>query len=176
MPLIIGLGHRREVGKTTVAEYIKRTRNYEHREFRTLVVGEMYDKAGFEIGPKPWSDRDRMFVQEWGRRKREGDPWYWADQMRAALNDLYACGRSVVVDGVRYPEEVAVLKSFGAVLVKVTLSPLTDKRVVTDADLHETETALEYYAGWDHEINAPLGQPELLYPQVDAIVGDSNGT
>ena len=169
--LIIGLGHKKRVGKDTLGRMLKCDliqRGYDvhclafadalkdcaHTLFghRGLKEKEWYDDYPFERG---WvlsgiEKTPRQIWIELGNAVRRIDPDLWVkkvvDRIRRQARCFAYRPRAFIITDVRFPNEAHAIHSWGGVLVKVNrpaLEPTDDP----------SDCALDYYALWDMYVN-----------------------
>lgn len=97
----------------------------------------------------------RAMLQHYGTEyRRASDPDYWVKRFAEEL--VYRSPDVALVTDVRFPNEADFIKAQGGVLVKVTRTTPPDVAVPE----HESERALDGYAGWDYHLRAAT-VPEL---------------
>lgn len=160
--MIIGLGHKAQVGKDSIADVLVRKHGFTRLAFADALKQAALDMDPLVMSPGQvnvnlgagrlsyiveamgWEDAKkinevRRFLQELGVAVRRIDPDIWVRRVLGQLDDL-----DYVITDVRFPNEFEALKGHGALLVEVVrpgLPPLTGR-----AARHASETALE---GWD---------------------------
>jgi hypothetical protein len=149
---IIAFSGKSGVGKSTIAKYMQEefhARKHTYAE----VLREEAMAAGFSrdiLWHKPTNPAVRRLLIGWGETRRMEYEDYLADILWAKLEkSLRLQDKIVVIDDLRYPNEVAQLRAFETVFgVRVTLV-----RVECDFNpaivLHESESALDGYKDWD---------------------------
>lgn len=171
--LIIGLGHRKRVGKDTFAGFLddelaKRGYSVYKLAFASAMkstAADIFGDAGlrdglhYEVNPEhreiPLPKIGKTPRQLWielGNAVREIYPNTWVDIVKRVIN-VAAIRRAVnmakpcafIITDVRFPNEAAAVKSWGGVLVKVARP---DAPVATDS----AEVALDGYHDWDHGV------------------------
>jgi len=82
---------------------------------------------------------------------RKADPRYWDKRMAERIEGK----PNVIVDDVRFPSEVELLRSLGALLVRLDPYPgwVPDRH-----SGHESETALDGYTDWDMRLITEFGR------------------
>ena len=94
-----------------------------------------------------------------GHQRRVEDPEYWCKRLASAVDVLDVAGiRMVVVDDIRFPNEVATLRLRGAFLVRV--EPYEGWQPGPFAE-SQSETALDNCVGWDHVARPGFGPDEI---------------
>lgn len=168
--MIIGLGYKARSGKDTVAAILS-SYGGEYDEASTIRVAAFADTLKAACGaifgldkeqlygatkevPDPfWGDTPRRILQLVGteclRRGYRDDVWITALQRRIRCGDL-AGAKHVVVTDCRFPNELAAIKEWGGVTVRIDrpMGPGATGGVTG----HSSETALDG-AEWDHVID-----------------------
>lgn len=127
----------------------------------------------------------RWILQQQGRKRRAEDPQYWTKKLMQALDVLRMVRvQCVIVDDIRFANEVQALRLCDAFLVRI--EPF-DGWVPGLGSDDESETALDNCVGWDCVLEPPYAAPgvqrvelvsknanEILCAmfQLDAEVGD----
>lgn len=154
---VIAFSGKSGVGKSTIAKYIQEEYHAVKHSYAS-VLREEAEKAGFGreiLWNKPTDPAVRRLLIGWGETRRLEYEDYLADKLWAKLeNSLRLEDKIVVIDDLRYPNEVAQLHMFENVLGV----PVLQVRVDCDFDpapvLHESESALDDYQGFDiHFLN-----------------------
>lgn len=100
-----------------------------------------------------WTVRELM--QFWGTDIcRTHDPDYWVKRMESATEDARTYGRSVIIDDVRFPNELDMVRRLGGLTVR--LDPYEGWRPGPYAD-HPSETALDDETCWDVRAQPAFG-------------------
>ncbi|MCR5346179.1 MAG: hypothetical protein K6E38_00205 [Fretibacterium sp.] len=167
-------------GKTTAAEYIKKTRP----EFAILsfadtlrdIVGSVFYKTHHD-NAAVYTEKDfprvelgghsyRDFLLAFGAAGRRLCPNIWVDCLKydieSYMRDVYGI-EGVVIDDLRFPNEYAMLREKGARIIRIT-NP--GREIVPS----EAEALLE---GWEFDaqlVNDPLRGPEHYHAQLDALI------
>lgn len=120
---LIGLSGPPRSGKDLLAEYLAfRYAGVERFSFSDALIDEVNGwlapfarrvTAGNKSSPL-----HRKLLQVWGRARRFEDPLYWTSRMASRLDGSPASLQ--LVSGVRDSEEVSMLRSRGALLVRVS--------------------------------------------------------
>lgn len=101
----------------------------------------------------------RQILQKHGMLRRTQTPGYWDDKMRESLETLRGNGvPCVVVDDVRFVSEVALLRQAGAAIYRIEPYPGWEPSANA---LHESETALDDFCGWDMTFSPVKGLHHL---------------
>ena len=90
----------------------------------------------------------RRILQWWGteyRREQDADYWTKAWVQRVEQND--SAKTHILVDDIRFMNELKALKSKGGLIVKI------ERPGFTGAGNHASETSLDDYDEWDHVVN-----------------------
>jgi len=155
MPVLIGIGHKKQHGKDTIADYL-------------------VEKYGFK--KTSWAERLKAGINEWhgwddrhayGELKEVVDPYFgyaprkayqdigtnlmrnqWMSDfwVKCAMRQIQGWldqGYSVVVPDTRFPNEAQAVREAGGQVWKVHRPSLPSN------DQHESETALDGWDGWD---------------------------
>ncbi|MFA7188674.1 MAG: hypothetical protein WC117_01150 [Sphaerochaetaceae bacterium] len=97
---------------------------------------------------------------------RKQDPGHWVKGMRRCLDAcgcLYNHPVNVVIDDLRFPDEAEMIKSMSGLLVR--LDPWPGWEPGPDAG-HESETALDDYAGFDLRPERRLDDLDMIADHV----------
>jgi len=119
------------------------------------VVGMGFDKEVVYYEKPPWM---RALLQAYGQAKRALDADYWVKRLDISLS-LCAKGQVFIIDDMRFPNELAWVKSRGGVTIRLERE---DYPAVSD-DL--SETALDD-ADFDHTVYGKSGELEDLIQHV----------
>ena len=175
--LIIGLGHRKRVGKDTFAGFLEEElteRGYDvyHLSFARNMkdIAEtlfgMYglrDAYHYEHNPEQREQvlprilkSPRQLWIEFGNAVRYIFPEIWVDRLRDQMescslhNTMNPGGPAAfIITDVRYLNEACAIRSMGGKLIKVNRAEVPPSDDVADS-------ALANYTGWDREINNDL--------------------
>lgn len=172
---IIGIAGKRGTGKTTAADYLVKN----HRFKKISFAGSLKDKAKLFF---PFSDYDfncenkekrykyhdwtvREFLIRLGNFMRFHDPNYWVKE--SGLANAY--GR-IVIDDVRFPNEVEYIQELGGKLVRLNRYPHLN--IYGEKELDDpSETSLDAYKKWDYEVESCWNvKKDDLYKQMDFFV------
>jgi hypothetical protein len=174
--MIIGTSGAIKSGKSVLADYLVTSRGYEIvntyqaildevvTEFRTTLVAYVTATEHRQVTEEYLRhrlahDRDmfyRAILQDYGTARRHVDPHYWCKKWRPEIEALLAQDINVAFPGVRYVEEVLLVKSLGGYLVKINRPDSGDQ-----AMKHEVEHGLDSYIAWDLVLDNTLGVEEL---------------
>lgn len=185
--MLIGLGHKRRVGKDTVADYLCRAYGFEKMSFaqhlkevtkllfgwrNDHVYGQLKDQKDpyFELSP-------RHAMQELGTTIRDlfGED-FWVETVDRRLRVQHC--RNVVISDCRFLNEVQMIQRHGGLLWKIVRPPLEPRKTVwwkrfspqSDvADQHRSETALDSFTGWNAVIYN-TGSEQSLRQKVDRMM------
>lgn len=188
--ILIGLSGKIGVGKSALArELCSRVENGVRLSFATALKQEAVQKYGYDplLNETSAGKNEVVFHPELpggfaqvreiliglGQSRRSGDPEYWCKRLASALDALELAGiRMVVVDDIRFANEVATLRLRDAFLVRVEAYEgwFSDK-FSTDS----SETALDNFVGWDMVVRQAFGPDgirnaanEILYRMLAA--------
>ena len=93
-------------------------------------------------------EKQRTLLQWRGESRRKEDPNYWVKRLFQRLAVLQP--DIAVITDLRYPNEVTAVKAAGGYVGKIVRVGPSDVEVHE----HESETALDWYDGWDFTIEA----------------------
>ncbi|MFN2355786.1 MAG: hypothetical protein ABR512_14855 [Desulfopila sp.] len=86
----------------------------------------------------------RRILQWWGTEyRRDQDPDYWTRAWGRKIEQLDLAHLHVLVDDVRFMNELQVIKEHGGLIVKI------ERPGFDGANNHASETSLDAYRGWD---------------------------
>ena len=89
----------------------------------------------------------RRLLQWWGTEyRRNQDPEYWTRAWAARVEQYDLERTHILVDDVRFTNELQTLKAKGGLIVKI------ERPGFNGAGNHSSETSLDHYNGWDHVI------------------------
>lgn len=175
--IIIGMSGKRGVGKTTAANYLVQNYRFKKVSFaeklkETAKLMFPFTDYDFSTAAKekpyknyPWTVRE--FLINLGAFARFHDSDYW---VKAVGLDKMA-GR-IVIDDVRFPNEVEILKGLGAKIVRLERYPKLNVYGPTELD-DPSETSLDDYKGFDFSIHSCYNTTmEELKTQMDRLVRD----
>ena len=174
-PLIVGFGHRRRVGKDTLAGMVRDELNRVGiRVYRDAfawklkdMARKLFDYAG--LGPADLYEREperrEMVLPALGKTPRE--IWIeFGNSMRVIAPDVwirnvldnpgYSAGSVVLISDVRYLNEVEAIRERGGLLVKVTRAEIPESNDVADSAL-----AAMPDDEWDYQIPNDRDLPHL---------------
>lgn len=173
--LIIGISGKRGVGKTTAANYL-----VEIHRFKKVSFGDkLKEMAGWLLPFKPidfspsgkekkfmdydWTPRE--FLINFGQFMRYHDPEYW---LKYSDVDQDTKGK-IVIDDVRFPNEVDYLKSLGAKIIRINRF---ENLNIYGKDLNDpSETSLDDYKGFDYVIESSRNIKKTdLYDQMATVL------
>lgn len=181
---IIGLCGYKGSGKSTVAEYLAKEHGFKRVNFKDGLVAEVKEKfpdvlrqltkvyygdtpsyVGTKSGvEKLFSEKPaamRALLQNYGTEVRRGDdPNYWVDRWRTTVAQIEG---NIVVDDVRFFNEMAVVADHNGVLIRVT------RPDITTGGLHQSETEQESFIS-DFTIAGVPGSHTEIFKQVDEII------
>lgn len=172
--MVIGLGYKARVGKTTTAEYLNKHYGYSVGAFADtlkdaarVIFGlsqeQLYGDQK-EVEDLYWRDTPRNIIQKlgtecmrWGYRE---DVWVLALGRKV----LSQPGNWAIAD-VRFPNEIDAIRSWGG---KVVLVNRPDAPSILTAG-HVSETALDRYAGWDYVLDNSSSL-ENFYTEIEKMM------
>jgi hypothetical protein len=167
--MIIGLGHKKGVGKTTVAKFLVENHGYKLYAFADVLKKATQLIFGFtdeEI------ERKDLINVYWGMDAREAF-CKLGEALRQAFGKDVWCkvllkkleGEKIVIHDVRHPEEAAFIKELGGILWKIEpeIVPFTLKKWISDLfkSEHISERALNKYKGWDIVLRNDCSKDDL---------------
>jgi len=89
----------------------------------------------------------RRILQWWGTEyRRAQDPDYWTKAWGREVDALVQSDRLVLVDDVRFINELNVIRDHGGLIVKI------ERPGFDGANNHSSETSLDGYSSWDGKI------------------------
>jgi hypothetical protein len=173
--ILVAFGHKARHGKDTAVKAIidKFGSQYDIRRysFADGIKRELEGLNQFEIcwrnGIKFDSDPDMTdplcpkgkqsaLLQYWGQMKREEDPFYWVNKLRASIAADQP--QIALISDMRALNELLYVKSMRGYTVKVTRQGFVD---LSRDPNHVSETALDRVE-FDYEISVLEGQVEQL--------------
>ena len=183
--ILIGLSGKIGVGKTVLArELCSRVENGVRLSFAAALKQEAAARyrynplfnetaAGKEelvfhpdLKPDGYATVREILIGQ-GHIRRVEDPEYWCKRLVAALDALQLAGiRMVVVDDLRFPNEVATLRMRDAYLIRV--EPYEGWRPGSHAE-SPSETSLDCCVGWDQIVRPEYG-PEGIRQAANDIL------
>lgn len=123
----IGLCGYMRAGKDTVADYLIREHGYQRMGFADALKEEVARGVGCtpaDLLEEPLRTQVRPVLQVWGTEfRRAQDPDYWTEQVRKKIvKEARVGGRRLVFNDVRFANEIALLREYGFVVVKIDMS------------------------------------------------------
>lgn len=174
--MVIGICGYKGSGKSTVADHLVKEHGFTRVNFKDALVaemkkllpntlkslGEMYSLSVEELfQAKPAVMRALM--QEWGTELRRSEKQsYWVDQWIASVTKLGKTAK-IVVDDVRFFNELSALTEMGGVLIRIVRSD------ITSGGEHQSETEQTKFIE-DFTIEASHGEHDKVYKAVDSII------
>lgn len=165
---IIGLSGKIGTGKTTLANLLRGVTEFRIRSFAALLKKEVAEFFKMDMGifyhskdqwlclpeivfvdgvkavlPGAGKLTARRLLQWWGTEFRRGqDPAYWVNEMLRVLeNDRREGAPGVVIDDVRFPDELELVEDMDGLTVR--LEPYGGWSCAEEAAAHISETALD---------------------------------
>lgn len=150
--------------------------------FKNSNLPEIWDveSGNLTLGTMPHRTRDTMrsitvreFLQVLGTdvmRKNFYDQ-VWVN----ALFSKYTEESKWIITDLRFPNEVKAINDRDGIIIKITRRPILFQTTMSPPKEHISETALDSYFGWDHEIHNN-GTLEQLYDIAKQIVKEHNLT
>lgn len=180
-PIIIGIGHKKGVGKDTVANRLVDTHGFIRMSFADplkeacrlifhFTDAQLYGDLK-EVVDKNWGKTPRQILQMFGsdalRNIIDRDVWIKSLKLKIQNRVLQEPTKQlkIVVPDVRFPNEAEAIKSMdGGHLWKVTRELPTN-----EFSFHESETALDHYKSWD-QILINNDTMAALYQRADHLL------
>lgn len=107
----------------------------------------------------------RRILQWWGTEyRRAQDPDYWTKAWGRKIEQLDLKGTLVLVDDVRFMNELNVIREHDGLIVKI------ERPGFDGANSHSSETSLDDYQAWD-AIIINDGTLEQFYRKVEEVTG-----
>lgn len=161
-------------GKTTAADYLVKEHGFNKVSFKDGLVEEMKERLPDTLEALAINHdltEDELFVlkppvmralmQNYGTEVRRGDdPNYWVKITKKKLKETKG---PIVVDDVRFFNELSALTEMDAVFVRLTRDDVT-----VDTD-HQSETEQQKFVE-DFEIKREAGSHKALYKALDSIL------
>lgn len=164
--MLIGIAGAIHAGKDTVADWFVREHGYVTLRFSDLIAEELLRfyrptlevhlrdhisekvlaQRGLEavLRERLWTHRTpliRALLQDHGTMRRAQHLDYWVRQMAGRLADLPS-DQGVAIAGVRYPNEIRLVRTLGGVILRVV-------RPGTEDNAHPVEHGLDGWEDWD---------------------------
>lgn len=148
-PCIIGLTGKMKSGKTTLADFLVDALGFKRLSFGEAVKRQVARGFGIEYETllkweKDEKEKLRPLYQAWGEGRRQlSGSNYW---VKIVLEEL-SLHKNVVIDDIRYPNELIAVIKAGGHIGKLDVSKKTQlARGAKEKWLkHESETALDNY-------------------------------
>jgi hypothetical protein len=180
-PIIIGIGHKKGVGKDTVANRLVDTHGFIRMSFADplkeacRIIFHFTDAQLYgdlkEVVDKRWGKTPRQILQMFGsdalRNIIDRDVWIKSLRFKIESKVLAEPTKQlkIVVPDVRFPNEAEAIKAMdGGHLWKVTRELLTN-----EFSFHESEIALDHFKNWD-EILINNDTMASLYQKADHLL------
>jgi len=168
--LVIGIAGKARHGKTTVGQKINEfflAKNYStfQRTVSDEVLAECHEKGDIHssYAREKLNEPQLAKLIRRGQSRRAEDESYWLRKLSKSWLAINTTG-VFVVNGLRFPNELAWVKAAGGVTIHVTRrnadgSPfVSPDRAATD----DMETSLDDYYDYDYEIAHRTGQEKWL--------------
>lgn len=185
--MVIGLCGFAGSGKTTVAKYLVNEFKFKQLNFKDGLVAEMKEnlpdvlkelalleikekdiKKGGYLIEKLFEDKPpimRALMRNYGTEvRRKDNKNYWVDQWVQKAKEV---GGNIVVDDVRFDNELQAVKNMGGIIIRVTRDD------ITSAGSHSSETEQVNFKE-DFVVQGTLGLPLKLYQQINQILETLN--
>lgn len=139
--MIIGFAGKKGSGKSAATQHLLELHDnlfdYSFAAPLKMLVGDIYDltydqlyNEDFkEVVDERWGKSPRQLLQEVGVHLRQYDPHFWVHPLETMD------GENVVIDDVRFPNEVAAIKEQGGIVIYID-------RPGEHTDQHESENAI----------------------------------
>jgi hypothetical protein len=123
--MLIGLCGAMKAGKSTAAEHLVEAHGFFRMRFagplkemlkclgltQAEIDGDLKETPCAKLGGKTPRHAMQTLGTEWGRNLIWGD--LWTDALRRSVEVAMACGGDVVIDDVRFPNEVKMIEELG---------------------------------------------------------------
>ena len=107
----------------------------------------------------------RRILQWWGTEyRRAQDPDYWTKAWEAALTELPDRNAHILVDDVRFHNEVDVIQRNGGVLIRV------ERPGFNGANDHSSENSLDDFNGWNMVLRNDGTLEQFLFQVEDKVL------
>jgi len=174
--MIIGLTGFKGSGKTVVADYLVKEHGFVLINFKLAIIQEIKDKFPDllkELSQAYHMTEDKLFTNkpealralmcDYGTNiVRAKDPDYWVKKWMKSVSGVED---NIVVDDVRFFNELSTLTDRGGVLIRVKRGD------ITEGGTHATETEQNKFIS-DFTITAIKGDHAGVYEQVEKIIGE----
>lgn len=182
--MIIGFTGKKQTGKSTASKYISDKYDFKKVNFKDEVVNEIKDgfpdlldslialysgMFGMTIHTtqhlfeqKPPLVRKLMQNFATDIRRKE-DPYYWVDKW----SNKIGAGDNIVVDDVRFQNEVDRIHGMGGVIVRLM------RPDISDSDRHVSETEMDTIVE-DETIHIEKGKHDDMYKILDGLMAKYN--
>ena len=148
-PCILGLSGKMKSGKTTIAQHLCDKYGFQRFSFATAVRREVARGMGMSL--EAWNALEadnkasvRPILQAWGhgRRMISGEN-YWVAKVLEEIEGL----PRVVIDDVRYPNELQAIRKAGGHVGVLEVGPDTqiERGANEEMIFHDSESALDDY-------------------------------
>ena len=155
-PRIIAISGKQGSGKSTLAAALGATMGCQHMKFAfpLYLMHDAVCNVAKEFGLEPAKKEGKLlqFIgTEWGRETFGQD--VWVNCLKHRLEKSTA--NLIIIDDMRFPNELAMLKEIGATTVRLECSEelrstRTDGWRGGEGLLHSSETALDHVNDWDY--------------------------
>lgn len=180
-PIIIGIGHKKGVGKDTVANRLVDSYGFIRMSFADPLKEacriifhfsdeQLYGNLKEVIDPR-WGKSPRQILQLFGTDALRAviDKEVWIKSLKIKIQNLASRTihkqLKIVVPDVRFPNEAEAIKS----MTDGSLWKVVRDLPSNEFSLHESEIALDTYNGWN-EILLNNNTMAVLYQRVDQLV------
>lgn len=125
-----------------------------------MYTAEFKEEVLPEVG-KSTRDMLRTLGTEWGRQMVHEQVWMIIAKNK--IQELHNAGLGVVIDDVRFPNEVQLVRQLGGILIRI------ERPGIATPSTHASDTSLNEYQNWDHVIVNNDTAPGLALKMVDLI-------
>lgn len=176
--MLIGLGHKKGSGKSTVASILERDFGFKRMSFAKKLKEslenifefnkeQLYGKDKEKIDPYwGFSARDAMTKCGDGFRELMGQD-LWCKAIEREIKSRLKKGQRIVIDDVRYRNEVDFIRSLGGVNWKIHRPKVSNlfetifQSILTKFS-HKSEVDLDDYTDWDRVILNDFSHSNLI--------------
>lgn len=168
---LIGLFGRARSGKGTVSNHLIRQYGFQRYGFADPLK-EMLIKAGMctrEECYEKKTEMSRWLMERVGTNiiREQIDPQFFLNKAEDRIREMLLQGQSLVLDDIRLPEEVELIKGMGGLTIKLERIGFVDE---TADRSHKTERFIDEMP-YDYIITAESGDLDGLRMSIDGILG-----
>lgn len=172
--MIIGICGFARVGKSTAGQHLSKAHGFTQHNFKDGLIAEIKERFPHllrELSQAYHMDEDKLFInkppamrallQNYGTEvRRKDNPNYWVDRWQEAMPD-----GNVVVDDVRFFNELDKITESGGVLIRIVRPDVT-----TGGD-HQSEVEQTKFSE-DFTVSVEPGAHDQLSKQLDKIISE----